>query len=36
VLLPHMFHISHYVTNGIKDLVITQDMVLDPKELYFP
>ena len=36
VLLPHMFHISHYVTNGIKDLVITQDMVLDPKEFYFP
>jgi ATP-dependent Clp protease ATP-binding subunit ClpX len=36
VLLPHMFHISHYVTNGITDLVITQDMILDPKELYFP
>jgi ATP-dependent Clp protease ATP-binding subunit ClpX len=36
VLLPHMFHISNYVKNGIKDLVITQDMVLDPKEIYFP
>ena len=33
VLLSHMFHISQYVENNIKELVITKDLVLHPKEL---
>jgi ATP-dependent Clp protease ATP-binding subunit ClpX len=36
ILLPHMFHISRYRENNIKDLLVTQEMVLNPKELYFP
>lgn len=33
VLLYHMFHVSQYVENNIKELVITKDLVLHPKEL---
>jgi ATP-dependent Clp protease ATP-binding subunit ClpX len=36
VLLSHMFHISQYVENNIKELVITKDLVLHPKELTLP
>lgn len=36
VLLPHMFHISRYVEHNIKELVITKDLVLHPKELTLP
>jgi ATP-dependent Clp protease ATP-binding subunit ClpX len=33
VLLSHMFHISQYVENNIKELVITKDLVLQPQKL---
>ena len=33
VLLAHMFHISQYVENNIKELVITKDLVLQPQKL---
>ena len=36
VLLYHMFHVSQYVGNNIKELVITKDLVLHPKELSLP
>jgi ATP-dependent Clp protease ATP-binding subunit ClpX len=36
ILLLHMFHVSKYKENNIKDLLITQEMVLNPKELMFP
>jgi ATP-dependent Clp protease ATP-binding subunit ClpX len=36
ILLPHMFHISRYRENNIKDLLVTQEMVLNPKELILP
>ena len=36
ILLPHMFHISRYRENNIKHLLITQEMVLVPKELVLP
>ncbi len=36
ILLPHMFHISRYRENNIKDLLITQEMVLYPMELVLP
>ncbi len=36
VLLPHMFHISRYTEHGITELTITQEMVIDPKEIYLP
>lgn len=36
VLLPHMFHISQYTEHGMTELTITQEMVIDPKEITFP
>jgi ATP-dependent Clp protease ATP-binding subunit ClpX len=36
VLLPHMFYISSYSENNINELVITQDLVLEPKSMIMP
>lgn len=36
ILLPHMFCISQYSENDINELVITQDLVLEPKSLIIP
>lgn len=36
VLLPHMFHVSQYVEHGMKELVITKELVLDPHEIILP
>ena len=36
ILLPHMFHVSRYREHNIKDLLITQEMVLNPKEIVLP
>jgi ATP-dependent Clp protease ATP-binding subunit ClpX len=36
ILLPHMFHVSRYREHDIKDLLITQEMVLNPKEIVLP
>lgn len=36
ILLSHMFHVSKYREHNIKDLLITQEMVLNPKELVLP
>lgn len=36
VLLPHMFHVSQYVEHGMKELVITKELVLDPRQIFLP
>jgi ATP-dependent Clp protease ATP-binding subunit ClpX len=36
ILLPHMFHVSRYREHNINDLLITQEMVLNPMELVLP
>jgi len=36
ILLPHMFHVSRYREHNIKDLLITQEMVLNPNEIVLP
>jgi ATP-dependent Clp protease ATP-binding subunit ClpX len=36
ILLSHMFHVSKYREHNIKDLLITQEMVLNPKEIVLP
>jgi ATP-dependent Clp protease ATP-binding subunit ClpX len=35
-LLPHMFFASRYVDNGITELIITKELVLDPHPLDLP
>lgn len=36
VLLPHMFHVSQYVEHGMKELVITKELVIDPRQIFLP
>ena len=33
VLMPHMFNLGKYASNGYKKLNITKDLVLEPKNM---